>query len=217
MAKVMGLIGGAVAVAVLFVAGMRLHQHQQAAESADALVQNPGSLVKFHSPSTGPSDAEVTIVEFMDPSCKACRAFYPVVKSVLDDNPDTVRLVLRYTAFHPGSDTVVKMLEATKAQSLYWQSLDAVFKSQPLWAVHGNPQVEMVWAFLQPIGVDTEKARTDMQSPTIAAVLVQDMADVVALKVDKTPSFFVNGKPLLEISEQGLRDLVAQEVKASYR
>jgi predicted DsbA family dithiol-disulfide isomerase len=90
-----------------------------------------------------------------------------------------------------------------------------VFKSQPVWAEHGNPQIERVWEFLQPIGLDVEKAQRDMQSPAIAAILAQDTADVAALKVERTPTFFVNGKPLLVMGEQGLRDLVAQEIKAA--
>lgn len=216
MAKMITLIGGAVAVAALFVAGMRFYQNQQVAERADMLAKNASSLVKPHSPSIGPGDAKVTIVEFMDPSCEACRAFYPVVKSILEGNKDKVRLVLRYAAFHQGSDTVVKMLEATKAQGLYWQSLEAVFKSQPIWAEHGNPQVQMVWTFLKPVGLDIEKAQRDMENPSFASILKQDMDDAKALKVEKTPTFYVNGHPLSVFGEAELRALVQQEINVSY-
>ncbi len=217
MTKTSTLIGAAIAVALLFVAGMWFYQKQQGAALADVAAQNAAALVKFHSPSIGPADAKVTIVEFLDPACEACRAYYPLVKSVMAEHPGKVRLVLRYAAFHQGSDTVVKILEAAKTQGLYWQSLEAVFQSQPVWADHGNPQVERVWDFLQPIGLDVEKARRDMQNPAIAAILAQDMADVTALKVERTPTFYVNGKPLLVMGEKGLRDLVAQEVQAAYR
>ena len=60
----------------------------------------------------GPSEAPVTIVEFFDPSCEACRAFYPFVKNILTQYPDDVRLVLRYAAFHGGSDQAIGTLEA---------------------------------------------------------------------------------------------------------
>jgi protein-disulfide isomerase len=36
------------------------------------------------------------------------------------------------------------------------------------------------------------------------------------LQVNKTPTFFVNGKPLLANSPDALRAMVLQEIKASY-
>ena len=38
-------------------------------------IANQQALVRFHSPTFGPADAPVIIVEFFDPSCEACRAF----------------------------------------------------------------------------------------------------------------------------------------------
>src|SRR5690606_654578 len=52
-------------------------------------------LVRPHSPVIGREDAPVTVVEFFDPSCEACRAFYPIVKQILAAHPDDVRVVLR--------------------------------------------------------------------------------------------------------------------------
>lgn len=74
------------------------------------------ALVRPHSPVIGPAGAPVTIVEFFDPSCEACRAFHPIVKQILAKFPSDVRLVLRYTPFHKGSDEAVRILEASRAQ-----------------------------------------------------------------------------------------------------
>lgn len=210
------MVAAAIAVLMAFVVGMLVYYAKPVEEPTNAANSNAASLVQFHSPSTGALDAKVTIVEFFDPACEACRMFHPIAESILADNKGKVRLVLRYAAFHKGSDVVVKILEASKAQGLYWQTLDAVFQSQPVWASHHNPQVQHIWEFLQPIGLDIERIRRDMESPGIAAILQQDMADGVALDVQKTPTFFVNGKPWTVISEAGLRALVQQEIKSSY-
>jgi predicted DsbA family dithiol-disulfide isomerase len=66
------------------------------------------------------------------------------------------------------------------------------------------------------VGLDVEKAKRDMESPGTVAVLKQDTSDVMTLQVQKTPTFYVNGKPLADMSENGLRYLVRQEVKAAY-
>jgi protein-disulfide isomerase len=217
MKKNFVLIGTLVLVAVMFAMGMFAFQGKKAEESTALASKNAANLVQFYSPSSGAADAKVTLVEFFDPSCEACRAFYPLVKSILEENKGKLKLVLRYAAFHKDSDIVVKMLEATKAQNLYWQSLEAVLISQPEWADHGNPQVDKIWTYLKTVGVDIDKAKEDMKSPAIENVLKQDTADVAAFQVQKTPTFYVNGKPLLSFSEDALRALVKQEIVAAYK
>ena len=115
-----------------------------AQETATQPKQNGGQLVRFHSPVFGPAQAPVTIVEFFDPSCEACRAFHPYVKQILAENPEDVRLVLRYVLFHQGSEEVARMLEAARKQNLHEQVLGAVLEAQPGW--HDDPKVTQAWA-----------------------------------------------------------------------
>lgn len=217
MKKNVVLIGSILLVVVIFALGMFAFQGKKAEESTTLATKNAANLVQFYSPTTGAADAKVTLVEFFDPSCEACRAFYPLVKSILEENKGKVKLVLRYAAFHKDSDIVVKILEASKAQNLYWQSLEAVLLSQPEWADHGAPQINKIWPYLKAAGLDVEKAKTDMKSPAIESILKQDMADVAAFNVQKTPTFYVNGKPLLNFGEDALRALVKQEIDAAYK
>lgn len=217
MKKNFVLIGSILLIAVMFAMGMFAFQDKKADEIAALASKNTANLVQFYSPTTGAADAKVTLVEFFDPSCEACRAFYPLVKSILDENKGKVKLVLRYAAFHKDSDIVVKMLEASKVQNLYWQSLEAVLLSQPEWADHGAPQVDKIWPYLKAVGLDVDKAKADMKSPALDSLLKQDMADVATFKVQKTPTFYVNGKPLINFGEDALRALVKQEINAAYK
>ena len=57
------------------------------------------------------------------------------------------------------------------------------------------------------------KAKSDASSPAIDQLLSQDVADMRALKVDRTPGFFVNGTPLRDFGEAQLKALVDQELK----
>lgn len=191
-------------------------QTQQSAVTSDEPinaaqpVENEQNLVRFHSPTFGPADAPVTIVEFFDPSCEACRAFYPIVKQILSEYPEQVRLVLRYTLFHQGSEEVSRILEAARLQNVYQPVLEAVLEAQPAW--HDAPQVTKAWEAAEAAGLDIAKAREDIQSARIDAILEQDMQDVRAFGVQGTPTFFVNGRQLTEFGSEPLLRLVQKHL-----
>lgn len=173
---------------------------------------NGAPLVRPHAPMLGPADAPVTIVEFFDPACEACRAFYPVVKEIMSTYPDKVRLILRYAAFHPTSEEAVRILETARLQGKFEPVLERLMETQPRWAPHGRP-ADSVWTVLDGTGLDIPKAKSDAKMPDIVGTMNMDAMDVSAVGVNKTPTFFVNGKPLTEFGAQQLNDLVKAEVE----
>lgn len=204
------LILGVVLVAFAF----GVHHHQRRVQNAqmEKVSQQAARLVRMHSPVFGPQGAPVTIVEFFDPACETCRAFYPVVKDLLAQYPNDVRLVIRYAPFHQGSDQVVKLLEAARRQNKYAPVLEAVLAAQPQWADHGQPNVGLAFKVAEQAGLDLDKAMVDVQKPEVTAVLQQDIEDLTALEVTKTPTFFVNGRGLPSFGREQLSALVAEEV-----
>lgn len=183
---------------------------EQAAPSTSSTPENV--LVRPYSPVLGPNDAPVTIVEFFDPSCEACRAFHPIVKQIREEFPKAVRVVLRYTTFHKGSDEVVRILETARMQDVYEPVLESLLEAQPKWAAHEGPDLGIAWDAASAAGLDVERARREMLMPDITAFLIQDMADVKKIGVKQTPTFFVNGKPLPSFGSDQLFKLVREEV-----
>lgn len=171
------------------------------------------TLERFNSPVIGPQSAPVTIVEFIDPACEACKAFHPIVKQIMARYPDKVRLVVRYAAFHDGSDEAVRIVEAGRKQGLFLPVLEALYAAQPQWASHGAPDLDIAWQAAAQTGLDLAKARIDAQADDVTATLNQEMQDVEALGVNQTPTFYVNGRELTDFGPQQLADLVAEEVK----
>lgn len=199
---------------VVFVGGAFFFGARNEAPPEGSLGPAPGaSLVRSHSPVLGPESAPVTIVEFFDPACEACKAFYPVVKRIMAAFPGKVRVVLRYAAFHPPSEEAIKILEAARLQGVFEPVLEALLGSQSRWAPHGREPTSP-WVALEQTGLDIERAKLEAQMPDIVAVLNQDAADVKAAGVRKTPTFFVNDRPLAEFGAQQLYDLVKSEVDA---
>lgn len=169
-----------------------------------------------HAMRMGEPTAKVTIVEFFDPACETCGQFAPVLKGMVDNNPGRVQLVERYAPFHPGSEAVVVLLEASRRQDRYWQTLDILFKTQSAWTANHTAQVDLVWNFLQQGGIDVTRLADDAKDPAIKALIAQDLQDAKALGVTQTPEFFVNGKPLPTWGLQQLQDLVKSELAANY-
>lgn len=173
-------------------------------------------LIRPYSPILGPEDAPVTIVEFFDPACEACRAFHPIVKDILAQHEGKVRVVLRYTPFHGlGSETAIKLLEAARMQGKFEPVLESLYLYQNAWASHGATDLEKIGKIAAGAGLDLEAALPQMKSPDVVAVFNQDRSDVEAMGVRQTPTFFVNGKPLDPFGADELRELVAAEVAAA--
>jgi len=210
-------IVAAVVLLLAFAVGAWVYKSGETDEPAQLADPTYTHLVRMHSPTLGKPDAKVQIVEFLDPACGACARFYPMVKKILATNPDEIRLVLRYAPFHKGSGAVVAVLEAAKKQGKFWPALEALLASQAGWTQNHIAQVSRVWKHLEGLGLDLEQMRADAKAPAIMRLIAQDLDDAKALSVNKTPSFFVNGKPLLSFGYEPLKAMVDEALGSTER
>lgn len=210
------LVISAILLVLAFVAGAFVYRSQKADAAGQAYQRDKSSYVRPHSPGYGHPAAKVDIVEFFDPACETCKQFFPMVKELMAKYPNKIRLYARYTPFHQGSDTVLKMLAAADKQGKFWETLEAVFASQSYWVSQHQARPELVWNHIGNVGLDLARLRADMELPEIANMVRQDLADAKTLNVKATPEFFVNGKPLPTWGYEQLKTLVEDEVRAAY-
>lgn len=208
-------IGAAVLLGIVFILGIWMYTSQQEEQATQVVAENQEALVRFHSPSMGPANAPVHIVEFLDPACEGCRAFHPYLKEMMETYSGDVRLSVRYAPFHRGSDDFVKVLEAARQQGKYWETLEALFIHQPTWTQDHAAILDRAWPVLESVGLDLAKLKQDMQSPAIEKILQQDMEDLKALNVRQTPEFFVNGRRLPSFGPEPLQQLIEEELAKS--
>ena len=202
----------AVLLVVVFAAGAFMFKQQQAQQAAALAAQNQAALVRADAPTFGNPQALVHIVEFFDPACGTCREFYPLVKALMGAHPDKIRLTLRYAPFHPGSDAVVKVLEAARLQGKFEATLEALFAGQDTWVINHAADVQRVGPLVQNLGLDMDRLQKDFSTPAVAALIARDLADANTLKVTMTPEYFVNGKPLPQFGFDELKKLVEDEL-----
>ena len=151
-----------------FAGGAYFYKQQQADQAAQLARQNMAALVRDGAPSFGNPNAPVHIVEFFDPACGTCREFYPLVKALMAANPDKIRLSLRYAPFHPGSEAVVKVLEAAHRQGKFEPTLIALFDRQDAWVQNHTANVQLIGPVLEPLGLDMARLQNDANAPEVA-------------------------------------------------
>ncbi len=178
--------------------------------------ENADVFKRPHSPQYGDSNAKVIITEFLDPECESCRAAYPEVKKLLKEYEGKVKLTVRYAAFHQNSVIAITALEATRKQNKYWEALELLFEKQPLWGDHHDPKPSLIFEFLPEIGVNLEQLLEEMKDPKYQALIKQDEVDMELLKVESTPTFFVNGKRVEKFGIEFLKNAIDAKIKELY-
>jgi len=205
-------------VAVLFVvvAGAVLYKSEDTQSSQPEAAARRAALASEHSPGVGDPGAKVHIVEFLDPACETCALFYPMVKQWVAEHPDKIRLSVRHVAFHSGADYVVRVLEASRKQDKYWQTLEALLASQRQWAPNHTVLPDKVGLAIAKVGLNIDQLMMDMNTAEVTQRIEQDSRDAKLLKISATPEYFVNERPLPSFGQQQLRDLVREELQKAY-
>ena len=205
----------AVAVGVLviaLVAATVLYEDADNQSPQGEVTTREAALASEHSPTLGGPAAKVHIVEFLDPACETCALFFPMVKQWMAEVPDDLRLSVRHVAFHTGSDYAVRILEASRKQDLYWQTLEALLASQQQWVQHHTVQPDKIAPAIVEVGLDMERLMADMNSVEVMQRIEKDKKDSIALKVSATPEYFVNGRQLPSFGQRQLAELVREEL-----
>lgn len=203
------MVAAFVVAAMFHDADKKQAQDERATEYSDALERD-------HSPRAGDPAAKVTVVEFLDPACGTCAQFHPFVKGMLQHYEGKVKVVMRYAPFHKGSDQMIAILEAARKQERFGEVLDLMFETQAQWTYNHVAQPERFRVFLEQTDIDMARLEEDMKDPKITEIMKQDLEDGKLLGADKTPTFFVNGKPLPSFGFNQLKDLVDSEVARLY-
>jgi protein-disulfide isomerase len=205
----------AIVIALLGVAALAVYVLRERPDPGDGDTRT-AALASEQAPTLGEATARVHVVEFLDPACETCAQFYPVVKQLMAQNPGRIRLSVRHVAFHDGADYVVRLLEASRAQDRYWQTLERLLQTQAQWAPHHTVRADLVDPIVAGLGLDMQRLKADMNAPEVARRAARDRDDAIALEVTATPEYFVNGRPLPEFGYEPLLALVREELERSY-
>lgn len=201
-------------VAIIFGIAFSIYFFTQKDKSNESQAQtSTDKLIREFNHRKGPDTAKVKIVEFYDPECEACAAFFPYVKEILSRYPNDIQLIVRYALYHGNSMLAAKASDAAALQGKFWDFQELLFLNQHEWSHKKYPATDVFLKYAQDLSLDLPKFRADMEDLKRMETISIDMEDGPKLGVNGTPTIFINGKKLETINPKDFKEMVEAELK----
>ncbi|HWR13805.1 MAG TPA: thioredoxin domain-containing protein [Terriglobales bacterium] len=160
---------------------------------------------KMNGPSRGPANAPLTIVEFGDLQCPACKRAQPVVEQLLKEVPNARFVFQQFplTQIHPWAMTAAKyaLCVAKQNNDAHWKFVDSVYQHQDEMQQMTEPQAAArLKQYAGEAGVNADQAEQCTKDPAIAAQIEASSALARELEVTGTPTLFVGGRKIGNVS-----------------
>jgi len=175
---------------------------QAAAENVPAQnpQQQPQEIRRFSIPEDddpvyGPSDAPITIIEFSDYECPYCMKWHVEVwPRLLEAYPDQIRLIYRdfpLTNIHANATPAAAAANCAEEQEKYWEFNELLFSGRESLGVPGYQ------AYAEEISLDMGLFNECLDSGRHNEEIMADFEFAANLGISSTPTFFVNGIPVV--------------------
>jgi protein-disulfide isomerase len=191
-------MGGQSDTAVVYVSktGNFLLRGELTDMSVDPLADIRSKLHVGNSPSMGPEDAKITLIEFADFECPSCRQLDLVLRELLPRHPE-VRLVFKHyplTDIHPWAMTAAIASQCVFQQNpaAFWKMHDAIFDAQDV-ITPANVWDKMLDLATQQ-GLNVDVYRACMTNPETVSQVKAAIEEGHILTITATPTTFVNSR-----------------------
>lgn len=147
----------------------------------------------------GNPNAISTLVEYADLQCPSCAALHPVLKTVLPQISDTVKLVFRHFPLVNSHDKAMIAARggvAAQEQGKFNEYQDLLYTKQADW--DKTPVAEFtktLTTYAADLKLDVAKFEATLAKPETQARVDRDRKSGEALKVPGTPTLFLDGQP----------------------
>ncbi|EYF06473.1 DsbA family protein [Chondromyces apiculatus] len=158
------------------------------------------TLVLDGSPFKGPPEAPVTIVEWADFECSACRVMAPVLDQLAERFPGQVKFVYKYYPLmsHPHGEIAARAGIAAQNQDKFWEMHHQMFEHQDRLEQTDLEQ------YARTIGVDLPRFKKDLTAEETTQRIEKDKKQADELGLTGTPMVFINGR---EVETQYINNL----------
>jgi protein-disulfide isomerase len=146
-------------------------------------------------PVLGPEDAAITLIEFSDYECPYCTRWHTeVFDRIREDYPDQVRFVYRdfpLKSIHPNAVPAAEAANCANEQDAFWEYSEKLFNGE----LGLNPEAYLEYA--TQLDLDLDEFEKCFEEGRYSQEVEDDYQYALQLGVQSTPTFFLNGIPLI--------------------
>jgi len=146
----------------------------------------------------GAGNKKVTLTEYGDFECPACKAYYPIVKELKTSYGDDITFEFRHfplTQIHQNAFLGSRAAEAAGKQGKFFEMHDLLYENQDVWSKGQNPSSTLE-TFAKQLGLNVDQFKADLANAETAATINADVKEGQALGASSTPTFAINGKKI---------------------
>ncbi|KKS32657.1 MAG: Malate dehydrogenase [Candidatus Collierbacteria bacterium GW2011_GWA1_42_60] len=139
----------------------------------------------------------VTVVNFSDMECPACKRAHSLIGGLYSDNIPGVKIVFRHfpLGIHKNSIITARAVEAARVMGKGFEMIDLLFDTQEEWT--GESKIEdMLVEYAKSLGLDEKIFKEKLNSVEVAEVVQQDVNLGNSLRLSGTPTIYVNGEQM---------------------
>ena len=172
---------------------------------ADPFAATRQQLKDVKGPVHGAQDASITIVEFGDLECPACKAAQPNINKLLEEEPKAKLIFANYPleTIHKWAMAGAKYVDCLGRQSndAVWKFIATVYDHQA--EITDQNVDQMLKGYVKDSGGNPDTVATCVASPDTEKRVRESMALGQALDVSSTPTFFINGRRVVGFNNAG--------------
>ena len=170
-------------------------------ENGKAVIGEGRHVRTISAPETEATDSavnskSVTLVEYADIQCPACKAYHPIVKQLVEAYPGQLKVVFKHfplTSIHPNAMDAAIAAEAAGKQNKFFEFVDIAYEKQGEWAGLPNPDDKFA-EYAKEAGADVAKFKADIKDSQLAKNVETEREEGITNGVTGTPSFYLEGE-----------------------
>lgn len=142
----------------------------------------------------GNPESKITLIEYLDFECEACKWNYPTIKILKEEFKKDINIVVRYFPldWHKNSNAAAKAAEAAWIQWKFWEMHDVLFENQDTRSRWSSNNQKWFIEYAKQLNLDIEKFEKDMFSDEVKNRIESDKQEWKSIWITWTPSFFLN-------------------------